>query len=135
MGKNTIKLFIAFTTMAIDLFFYINMREQTYINLIFDKYLKCEKIIFDKSSLLFVFLNNWGFDLLWSFAFALTLSCFLSRKNALFIVLVICTFIEILQLIFATFGTFDVIDLIAECIGIILAILVGIYLERKGVKK
>ena len=113
--------------MLIGLFLYVNYRSNTFINIVFDDYLKLENNIILSNQ----FINNWGFDLMWSISFMLALSCFFKLKISATVVLIISILLEYLQLYNSNVGTFDVLDVVFEIVGVIIAIVINCFVERR----
>lgn len=113
-----IKLVISLVLLLIGIFFYCNLKSQTFINEIFDDFFVIQKL--DCNTPILRFMYNWGCDILWVSAFYLTLSVVCERNLSTVIVLVVSIIYEFSQLFIKKMGTFDIIDIIVEVISVLL---------------
>lgn len=115
-NKHTvIRIVISFLLILVGGFAYCNLKSNTIINVLFDKYLLIEK--HNHNSTILLFMYNWGIDFVWICSFYLMLSAFCKHKVSLVISLTISISYEISQLLIKTLGTFDVLDIVAYIIG------------------
>lgn len=119
--------------MAIGGALYIFLRPTAYVSLVIRKIklvsILLEKVNFDSSNWLALFLNNWFCDFLWAYALAFCLLLVFEKAGKKYIMPIVISIgfsvlFEVLQGFEIISGTFDWLDLIMELTAIILAVII-----------
>lgn len=130
MRIKRITVVIAILSIALALTGYVNFHEHSILNALFDNIYRTEKNY--TNSFFYQFMNNWGFDFVWAFTFNILLMALIDKKASCIIVLLLSVILEILQWLIPWFGTFDLLDIFSEFLGIVFSLLVLCLIERNN---
>lgn len=125
MKRKILTIFInIFLPLAVGLCIYLLFYNGTYLNSMFGIELN-----FKANSFLDIFIKSWTCDILWAYSLTYSLYFVLyAFKNRILFsaILSICiaTGFELLQLFGSVRGTFDIFDIVFECMSIVIAFIV-----------
>lgn len=116
---------------------YLIIKPNAYISYIIYKYLPFQlSISLSPRNIITIFIHNYLCDILWAYAFMMTL-CFTSayqctlRFHTVIACIIFELFIEILQYFHIISGTFDFMDIIWEILANLLALAIWKYNKKK----